>query len=167
MKRSLLLLLTLALLLFAAPDVLAQEAEATPVVVINDAPVIAPDGAPNIDVDIVTPPDYGISNDTILTVGVLLVGIGSIVYLVLRGGNPDQIATNQLQVMQMNREAMAAQERAYQNATATQRQTIDALAGVLTAIAPLTPAQIDNALARYLRDVQAPGPEIPEPPAAP
>jgi hypothetical protein len=154
-------LLILFVFLFALP-VLAQEAEATPVVIINDVPVAAPDGVPNIDVDIVTPPEYGVDNDTLLIVAVLVVGFIGLGVVIARGGNPDAAATNQLQAWQMNRDFMAAQERAYQNASAERKAFIDALASITAAFAPLTTFMTsDNALARYLRDVQTPGPETP------
>lgn len=159
MKRAL-LLLTFALLLFTAPSALAQEATAIPDDATADTPVIV--------VTAPAPVETGsVDNDTILIVGVLVLGFIGLGVTVARGGNADRAAANQFNAWQMNREFMEAQERAYQNAGAERRALVDALASITTAVAPLTPAQIDNALARYFKDVQTPGPEPPEPPAAP
>lgn len=109
---------------------------------------------------------------------VVVVGIAGFTLGKLNGTNndprtPDQYASERLELLRMNREAMAAQERAYQDASRAKQQAIDALSYGLRFLAPMTSWKTDDAAARYLEDLRTPGPPISEmftpggPPAPP
>lgn len=119
------------------------------------------------------PPEDGIALSglilPIIAVLVVVVGILGFLWGKINGTNtdprsPDQYATERLQLLQMNREAMTAQERAYQQASRTQQQAIDALTGVVRFVAPMTPFKSDDALGNYLEDLRKTGPPAPPQP---
>ena len=143
----------------------AQEATEAPLPTQGDSLITVESGGQLVigqtDPAPVAEPD-GIDNGVILIVGVLIVGIGILFVQVRSGKNPDVAASERLESMQMNRDFMAATERAYEKSAAIQKQAIDTLAGVVTAIAPLTTSiKFDDALARLLKDIMTPGPETP------
>lgn len=160
MNRIIILLLCL---LFATAPVVAQSPEATPVVIVNDTPIVAPDEiAPTVDVDVILPPGGGIDNGTIVAVGALLLAAVTAVVSITRGASADKAVTVSLQAIQANREAMSRYEAMYAESQFTVRQGFDAVTSIVRAFAPLTPWELDDELADTLEDVQTPGaPNVP------
>lgn len=97
------------------------------------------------------------TNSTIIAIGALLVAGVAVIKAISQGGNLDASTTIQLELVQANREAMSAYERQYAETSATNRQVVDTLAGIITAIAPITPAKTDDTLANLLDDVRTQG----------
>lgn len=86
-------LLALLMLAFALP-VAAQEATATPIVVINDVPVSVPGDTPTLDIDVVVPPTDGLPESTQVAIivgitGVLSVGI--VAFAITQNKSPKEL----------------------------------------------------------------------------
>lgn len=139
-------LLVLFLFAFALP-VLAQDTTAVPV----------PDDATAGTPIIVIPPS-AVDNGTVVAIGALIVLAITVIIAITRGASADKAVTVALQALQTNREAMSRYETMYTESQETVRQGFDAVAGVVRALAPLTPWEADDELVDALEDVRAPGP---------
>ncbi len=156
------MLIILAAFVFALP-VYAQDA--TPDVgaptileVATDTPplVLSGDTTLTLDVTDETPAEPLLNNSTLVAIGALILAAVAVVKAVSSGGNVDQSITVQLELVQSNREAMAAYERQYAESSFTNREFMNMMAGVIRSIAPITPFKSDDALSGILEDIRTP-----------
>lgn len=105
-----------------------------------------------------------IDNSTIVAVGALLVAAISVFLAIRKGGDAERAVTVALEALQANRVAMDKYESMYQASNSTVRAFVDAFAGVIEALAPLTPIGADDKLSDVLEDVRTPGPPVPPKP---
>jgi hypothetical protein len=94
--------------------------------------------------------------------GALMVGIGKILWDANQnpgGPSVDARLTQQVNTAHADREWIERLERAYALGGMQSTRAVDALAGVLSNIAPLTGLKTDDAVLNLLRDIQKPGME--------
>ena len=91
--------------------------------------------------------------------GAPMVGIGKILWDGNQPGQPtiDQRLTQRVDTAAADREWIERLEKAYALGGLQAKTAVDALAGVLTNIAPLTGIKVDDAALRLLKDIQTPG----------
>jgi hypothetical protein len=77
------------------------------------------------------------------------------------GPSLDARLTTQVRAAHEDREWIERLEKAYALGGLQAKTAIDALAGVLSNIAPLTGLAVDDEALKLLRDVQKPGPDVP------
>lgn len=94
----------------------------------------------------------------------LMVGVGKILWDANQnpgGASIDTRLTQQVATAHGDREWIERLEKAYQFGGLQNTRAIDALAGVLANIAPLTGLKVDDAVLNLLQDIQSPGAEPP------
>lgn len=163
-SRVLLMALSLLALLILVGTTLAQDEDVTAVSTavleeVADVQIVSIE--PGGTVNVTPQSDFG----QIALIGLVVVFVASLItstIVQLRQGQSlgaalDYAASTNLQAAQSNREAMAAQERAYSTMARVAQTGIEGLRGALEFIAPFTPMQSDDALLEYIEDVQTPG----------
>lgn len=124
-------------------------------------PIVVEDGGTVI---VEAPQDTPIVSNEIVLALIAVVGLlVGVVIGIRRGGSPDQVVATQIELLQQKREAMEMYERQLASANAMTQMVFGTFAGFVKLIAPLTPLLTDDAVAKFLEDLQKQGP--PEAPA--
>lgn len=98
-------------------------------------------------------------------VGSIIITVVAVVGAIIQGQSADKAMTERLDLIQSNREAVAALERQFQESGKRDQQKYELLAAVLRVVSPITPIVSDDKLSDLMDDITTPGPEVEEPDA--